>query len=210
MPKLFVPDAQSGATSTPPKIETIIPPSPDFENSAFEKVADAGQRVFEKFGVILKRGRGRPKKDGSPKASDVVDPAGAAPGSAPVPAGVDPVRVKLFVAGCKGVIKGAVAFCKGWCRGQAKEAGIEPGVADAILAAANVEDDYKGWCDALEVCANQYGWDFEHMPAVVLTVETGKIFVPFWQMAREFRAEIARQRAADEARSTRPNPPAKP
>lgn len=184
-------------------------PEAPMEDSAFEKVAGAGQRVFEKFGVILKRGRGAPRKDGRPKKNDVVaPPPDALPGAAPAPAGLDPLRVKLFVAGCTGILKGAVAFCKSWVKSAAGEAGIDQAFTEKTLGEATPgPDDYKSWGDALEVCANQYGWDFEHMPAVVLGVETVKIFTPFVLLHREFAAEIKRKREAEEARSTKPTPP---
>ena len=195
-----------------PTNETPATPENSVENSvedsAFSKVVEAGSRVFEKFGLHVKRGRGRPKKDGSPKANDVVLPADYIPGAAPAPTGCDPLRGKLFVAGCAGILKGAVAFCKSWVKSKASEAGIDKAFTEKPLGEAMPgPDDYNSWQNALEVCAHQYGWDFEHMPAVVLGVETVKIFTPFVLLHREFAAEIKRNREAAEARTAQPTPP---
>ena len=150
------------------------------ENSRFEKIVNAGERVFAKFG-IKKPGRGRPRKDGQPKKSDIVEPLAGEPspaGATPIvsvapaaPAQFDAMRVKLFVAGCVGVLQGAVGFCKKWVRRNATAARIDSGFTEKALADCSpTPEDFKQWGDALEVCANQYKWDFEHMPAVTLGV----------------------------------------
>jgi len=179
------------------------------ENSRFEKIVQAGERVFAKFGVV-KPGRGRPRKDGQPKKSDTV---AALPGE-PVPAGgnaplatpvavsspLDSMRVKIFVAGCVGVLKGAVGFCKKWVRRNAEAARIDKTFTEKQLSESSpTDEDFKEWGEALEVCAIQYKWDFEHMPAVTLGVRTIGIFAPFAALAGEFKKEIERQRAKDAA-----------
>ncbi len=179
------------------------------ENSRFEKIVAAGERVFQKFG-IKKPGRGRPRKDGQPKKSDLVE---ALPGVTPQPGGnaalaatpaspapVQSMRRKIFVSGCVGFLKGAVGYCKKWVRGSATQARLDSTFTEKTLAAASPDEaDFKEWGDALEVCAEQYGWDFEHMPAVTLGVKTVGIFAPFAGLAVEFKKEIARQRQKDEA-----------
>jgi hypothetical protein len=206
MRKLLIPDPSTGA-ATPLFPHDTPPTTPDpLESSGFEKIAGAAQRAFEKYGIVLKRGRGRPKKDGTPKASDVVQPEGNLPGAAPAAAGIDPLRLKLLVAGAVGALKGAVRFAKGWCKRQAGEAGLDKEFTEKTLLAADPgPEDYQAWGEAFEVCAKQYGWDFEHMPAVVLAVETGKIFAPFVGLAQDFRAEIKRNRERQERGA---NPPA--
>lgn len=177
------------------------------ENSRFEKIVNFGDKVFQKFG-IKKPGRGRPRKDGQPKKSDIVEalpgedpkPGGNAPvAAAPAnPAPVDAMRVKIFVAGCVGILRGAVGFAKKWLRSNAEAAKIDKNFTEkAIAEGSPTENDYKEWGDALEVCAHQYGWDFEHMPAVTLGVRTVAIFAPFASLAGEFKKEIARQRAKE-------------
>jgi hypothetical protein len=59
------------------------------EDSVLQRVRAAGRGIFEKYGVQWRAGRGRPRADGDPKASDVplnaplsALPAGGAPGSA--------------------------------------------------------------------------------------------------------------------------------
>lgn len=179
------------------------------ENSRFEKIVNAGQRVFEKFNII-KPGRGRPRKDGKPKASDKVEevsPDNAAAGGNAVfaaspadPAPLDGLRVKIFVSGCVGILKGAVGFCKKWVATSARQARINPDFTQKALAECSPDEAaFKRWGDSLEVCALQYKWDFEHMPAVALATETVAIFAPFISLAGEFKKEIARQRAKDEA-----------
>ena len=199
------------------------PPAPSGnapENSRFEKILAAGDRVFTKFG-IKKPGRGRPRKDGQPKKSDIVEPLPGEPvqtaGNGPVapapvdcaPAGV--LRRKIFVAGCVGILKGAVGWCKKWVRKNAAAAKINPDFTEKAITAGQPEEaDFKEWGDALEVCAEQYGWDFEHMPAVTLGVKTIGIFAPFAMLAKDFREEIARQRAKDENRTPGAVPAATP
>ena len=197
---------QSPAPSSNDQIQGSGNPVKD---SRFEKIVSAGERVFAKFGIV-KPGRGRPRKDGQPKKNDLVQPLAdeTAPQSAiagvaaiaPVVAEIDAIRVKVFVAGCVGILKGAVGFCKKWVAKNAREARINPDfTAKAIADCSPDEAAFKRWGDSLEVCAKQYNWDFEHMPAVALATETAGMFAPFIALAKEFRQEIARQRAKDEA-----------
>jgi hypothetical protein len=199
------PNPETGGGFAVPITQNDTPPTNDapLEATRIEKIIGAAGNMFAKHGIILKRGRGRPKADGTAKKSDIVaPPPDALPGTPPGPAGVDPLRVKLFVAGATGVLKGAVQFCKSWCKKQAFAARIDPEfTAKALAEAEPGPEGYKAWGDALEICAKQYGWDFEHMPAVVLGVETFRIFAPFAGLASEFRAEIKRQRDKDEAAS---------
>lgn len=128
--------------------------------------------------------------------ADAVQAAPVAATASPI----DAMRVKIFVAGCVGILKGAVGACKSWLRRNATAARIDSNFTDKALAECSPsESDFKEWGDALEVCAIQYGWDFEHMPAVSLGVKTVGIFAPFASLAGEFKKEIARQRAKDEA-----------
>ena len=179
------------------------------ENSRFEKIVNAGERVFAKFGIV-KPGRGRPRKDGQPKKSDMVQPAISEPlpagGNAPLQAvnsditGLFERRCKMFASGCLGLLKGAVSGAKYWTRNQAVEARIDAAFVEKTLAAATPEEkDYEEWREACELCAHQYKWDFEHMPAIHLGAKTIGIFAPFAMLANDFKKEIARQRAKDEA-----------
>jgi hypothetical protein len=200
---------QTTSPEIPASLNESIQTSGDSgENSRFEKIVTAGERVFAKFG-IKKPGRGRPRKDGQPKKSDIVEAMpGGSPGSggsgvaaalAPVAPALDGLRVKIFVAGCVGILQGAVGYCKKWVRRNATAAKIDSNFTEKALSECSpTPEDFKQWGDALEVCANQYGWDFEHMPAVTLGVKTVGIFAPFASLAGEFKKEIARQRAKDE------------
>lgn len=178
------------------------------ENSPFEKIAKAGERVFAKFGVVVKRGRGRPRADGGPKKSDIVDKGeigGPAPGPAAaaeirpvVDSATSEIRRKIFVAGCVGLLKGAVGYVKKWVGRKAEAARIDKAFTEKTLRECEPDADaFKRWGDALDVCAAQYSWDFEHMPAVTLGVETVAIFAPFAALAGEFKKEIDRQRQKD-------------
>jgi len=195
--------------STTPPNDLFAETANSAENNRFEKIISAGERVFQKFGIV-KPGRGRPRKDGQPKKSDLVatDPGQPSQpfgnpvvaGSPAIPAQLDQLRVKAFAAGCCGLLRGAVAFAKKWVRKNAEAAKIDKSFADRTLAECAPSDaDFKEWQDAMEVCATQYRWDFEHMPAVSLGVKTVGIFAPFVSLAGEFRKEIARQRAKDQA-----------
>ena len=80
------------STSAPD--ELFSEAAPDSANPVAQKVNAASAGVFEKFGQFFKRGRGRPRKDGGPKISDlpVVAPplAGPLAGSAPLAAAPAP------------------------------------------------------------------------------------------------------------------------
>jgi hypothetical protein len=108
------------------------------------------------------------------------------------------MRVKIFVAGCVGILKGAVSYAQKWCRRNAEAAKINPEFTNKAMQDCQPSpDDFKEWGEALEVCATQYKWDFEHMPAVTLGVRTVGMFAPFVALAGEFKKEIARQREKD-------------
>jgi hypothetical protein len=83
-------------------------------NSSRKKVDAASAGVFARFGEYFKRGRGRPRKDGAPKISDVVlptPPAGvvSAPAGGGAPSG-GPDNTGIIRAACLRVAKATAAF----------------------------------------------------------------------------------------------------
>lgn len=210
-----MPENTTTTTTTATAATTTTQPQPDelfagtantAEDSRFEKIIGAGERVFQKFN-ILRPGRGRPRKDGSPKKSDLIEnfPGGPATGGNPllaahpaIPAQLDQLRVKAFAAGACGILRGAVALVKKWVARKAADAKIDTAFTTRTLAECQPSDtDFKEWQEAAELVAMQYRIDFEHMPAVNLAAKTVAIFAPFVGLAGEFKKEIARQRAKD-------------
>ena len=111
------------------------------ENTFGEKIVSRVASVFQKHGVKYRAGRGRPRADGSPKASDVVlgksAPSPAAASPAPARPADEQGFIRRVVKNCaKAIFSTADKFLKNF----ALLAGHDEAAAEKIIAANSITD----------------------------------------------------------------------
>jgi hypothetical protein len=162
-------------TSQPaPANELFAEASTPTQGSVFEKVKRAGATIFEKYGVIYKRGPGRPRKDGLPAKNDLplnapqtALPAAAAAG-APLPAepGLDPALVKKC---CSAVIKALTGFLDKLLFNKAKRKTGDAKFAQQLVTDATItQPEIDAFSELAEVCLRKYGVGTQYAPEIGL------------------------------------------
>ena len=227
------PENQPGALPvlTPPENDTPAKESPAGESSIGEKIRRGVAGIIEKHGVKFRKGRGRPKADGTPGKSDVVlsvadGPAVADIKAAGVVAPVSPAGVvapsfiseidqkindlfrKCLAGGAKGVTEG----CNFVTRILAGKAGVDREFTEKTLERAKPE------AEAVDNFAASVDLIIEkHKPKVkeggewwCLAMSTGRLMAPYAMIWLEFKKEIDRKKAAEApAAAPAPKPPGK-
>lgn len=146
---------------------------PAGENSLFEKLRTAAGNVFDRHGVKFKPGRGRPRKDGAPKASDVPlnAPASALPAAvAAVPAVDSPALDSALVRRCiSAVTKGFFGFADKILHGKIiQKTGDAKFAGDVIKDCAITQDELNGLAELSEICLRKYGVGTQYAPEIGL------------------------------------------
>lgn len=166
-----------------------------------EKIFAAAGGVFDKFAVPFKRGRGRPRKDGSPKASDVplADVPPGVPPAAPVVAPVaNPAHNELFRRSVASAVRGVLDFAKRLVRSKAKQAGIDSSFTEKALSECDVEPQVMAdFNDSLAIVLEKYNARTDYAPEIALAISTARLGTPYVLLLKSFNEEIARKRAAE-------------
>lgn len=202
----------TGTENPPSELTPTASPAPADESTnsqqgIFGKISDAVGRVAEKHGVSFKRGRGRPKKDGTPKSSDTlvdgetgaVVPASAAPALAaavptPVPTVSQAVFHRSIIGGAKGLLKTLAAFVKN----MAGKAGMpEPWIARNMATVEPEPEALADWSESFRVVLEKHKVNTANAPEVALAINTGRLLVPYAVLILELRAEIKRRKEAE-------------
>lgn len=205
---VLLPSPAPAVEPSPDKPETtndfkLQAPAP-VETEIAKTVDSAASRVFEKFGVLWKRGRGRPRSDGLPAAGDVrlgpAPPGGVAvPMSAPglVPAVPDPYAAGLFRRAFTQALKGTLGIVKSIERWLAEKAGIDGGFTERALKECEPDPTaLEDWRESAEALLKKHGWSPENRAEEwAFALNTFRIFAPHAQLVVLFRQEIARRRA---------------
>ncbi len=174
------------------------------QNSFGEKLRAATSATLEKFHIV-RRGRGRPKNDGSPKKSDTVETVG---GGAPTPVAVAAVESGDSVAAAFGspahvlfrrvvakAVKSAVSFGKGLIRIKGEAAGLSEEFLEKSLAACTPEEkQFQDVAESADYVAIKYGWKIDKMPEISLAVDVIGIASPFASLFFLLNSEIKRKR----------------
>jgi len=158
-----------------------------------------------KIAQTIKRGRGRPPKNGMPAKSATIAAAPVIPQKSGVenppatPAPVNPVNNEGAAMAVAEITSGVVGLCKVGVRHFAPQAGFSKEFTDAALARNNPSDeDYFKFGKSFKAVADKYGWNIEMGPEVACGMAAGKIFGPFGLLFLEFYNEIQRRKAAEE------------
>lgn len=198
--------ASSGELPLENQETPVQPPSPDAAemdsgeaaapNSILERVKRRTGAVFEKAGIVYKRGGGRPRKDGLPKISDIpINAPGTAlpldtepPAPAPAP-NLDPILVRRC---CTAVIKAAKGFLDRHIFGKARIAGLEPSEAQQLVVDTTITaEEADAFSELAEICLRKYGVGSEFAPEVAIAAIAAGIGIRYVN-AIERMEEIAK------------------
>jgi hypothetical protein len=182
-----------------PANESVEPANSTAKTSVAEKIRHAASNVFQKHGVKFRAGRGRPRKDGSLKASDVVLPT-EEQNNPVLPAVVNPTHDALFTRSIASVVKGTISFVKTIIRGKAKQAGIDETFTEKALKECEVEPEvFADFNESLGIVLEKYNAKTEYAPEVALTISALRIGAPFAALLKTFNDEIKRKNAAEKS-----------
>jgi len=192
-----IPASPSNETPATPENDQNPASENSAQNSIGEKIRQAGNKVAGAFGII-RPGRGRPRKDGSPKKSDLVsenpaeNPIPLAPLVAPA---INPAHDALFARAIGSLVKGFFAFAKNIIRKKAKAAGISESFTDTALRECEVEPEVmQDFNDALKICLEKYNVSTQYAPEIALAVAASRMAGPYVLLLRTFDAEIERKK----------------
>lgn len=203
-PEIFPPE-------NPPAHEPDPTGNADPENSLAQKIRRAGAAVFERAGITYKRGRGRPRKDGSPAAADVPLGAGAAVANPPDPSGPAPsgpapapslpavdagAADALFRRSCVHILRGALDAAKGLIRTKSRRAGLDENFTERTLRECATDEPkiLEDFSQSLELVCKKYAVSTEYAPEFALLASAGRLTAPYWLVLKSFNDEIARKR----------------
>lgn len=142
------------------------------QTSLFEKISEKAGRLFEKHGVTFKRGRGRPRKDGLPKATDVPIESGSASTAPSAPVVAAPVPApgfdsNLVIRCVKAVVKALKGFGDSKLYNKALQATGDGKFARDLVAETTVtEEEIAALAELSEICLKKYGVGTEYCPEI--------------------------------------------
>lgn len=209
LPAPTQPQPAQPALIPPPQNEPDSTGNPDSQTSIAEKIRRAGGAVVERAGLVFKRGRGRPRKDGAPGKLDMPITQGesAKPVAVPAPAGVAPDNVcnppaasprfgELFGRSVVSAIKGVLDFADGLVTKKGTQAGLEPSFVQRVMREARPEPQVlSDFSDALKIVLDKRGVSVENAPEIALGVSVIRLAAPYWLVMQTFNAEIQRRRS---------------
>jgi hypothetical protein len=199
-------------TENEPQIAEQNPPAndnpgeirPDSQNTTLEKLRSAVGSVITKW----KPGRGRPRKDGQPKKSDIVFenseeilPPAENLVPTPVDSPVDSLFRRSIVSGAKGVL----GFLKSLVRIKADAAGLEEKFVSKTLAECEPEpQDLENFSESLKICLEKWNVKSEHAPEISLAINSAKLVAPYALLFSTFNSEIKRRRELEAKQTGQP------
>lgn len=180
--------------------------------SLLERIRQTGARIIQNRGITFKKGRGRPRKDGTPSPTDeVIDaPPGFQHDQNPVtfnPASpVDQATVSLCRRSIVALVKAIDWIAKEVIRIKADAASIDPAFTEKALKKA--EPDPKALEDfqaSLDAVLNKHNFKPENDEEWALAIDAGRLFAPYLLLLATFNAEISRKRLEQMERSAAEN-----
>ena len=167
--------------------------NPPVQASRLQKIVGATAGVFAKHGQIFKRGPGRPRKDGSPAASDIpiTDPPEGFPVGAPgVPAPAAPVLDPELVKKCCGaVLKGLSSVLDRVVHRRAIASGVPPEKAKEIALECGItKEECDSFGELAAICLKKYNVGTEYAPEVGLVCVLAGVGVRYAVALKSFDA----------------------
>lgn len=189
------PNDQSAEAATEPKA------------SYSEKILSNVKGIFERGGVMFKRGGGRPRKDGQPNKRDI--PLNAAPLNLPAlaatdspdtPKALDPSLVKRC---CTAILKAVDGLCGGILAKKARQVGYNPAeIKQLCVDNAVTQAEADSFSELAVICLQKYGVGTQYAPEIGLAVIAAGIGVRYATAFGTLNAEIKKKM---EPPGTKPN-----
>ena len=169
----------------------------------FEKIHQLGSGLYEKYGTVFKQGRGRPRKDGAPKISDVaVDrPPSAIPALAlgPAPLLTPPPDEEMAVRCIAGIIKGYISVKDSRLFDLAVQATKQTVWAKNLVSKTTATaDEIDNFTRNLVRLLQKWGVNLSWLPEVSVLVDVIKVEMRYRSAISEIQAWIAEQKAAQQ------------
>jgi hypothetical protein len=171
------------------------------QNSLFEKISEKAGRLFEKHGVTFKRGRGRPRKDGLPKATDVPLDAGSASPAPAAPLVDAPVAApgfdsNLVIRCVKAVVKALKGFGDSKLFNKAMQATGDAKFSRDLVAETTVtEEEISALAELSEICLKKYGVGTEYCPEIGVAAILAGGVIRYTVALKSIEAKIAEKQA---------------
>jgi hypothetical protein len=151
--------------------ESVGQPESVAQAGIFEKIRGHAHKALEKTVEVVSRGRGRPRKDGSPKANDIVRESEAeSPLNVPVafPADDTVTLSPSLVSRClSGILKGALAVPNARLASKAVEKGkSENDAAKLVAQCCPTEEEISGLSEFAGILLKKYNVDTQYAPEV--------------------------------------------
>lgn len=164
------------ALNNEPSAEIPAPIDP----SIVQKIAGAANSAMAAVGNVVKRGRGRPPKNGMPKKSDVLLPDGQVaetPGLEPVPADADTAVSPALLRRCIGaLVKGASGAFSAFIGRKAESQKFSPvEVASLKSDLAITSDELDAISELTDILLKKYNADTKYAPEICLGLTIGQI-----------------------------------
>jgi len=195
----------------PPLNDWLSEGDPPVKNSVFEKIRGVSRGIFEKYGVQYRSGRGRPRNDGDPKASDV--PLNA-PASA-LPAAGAPGSANGHPSGSSGIVKRcykslAKAF-SGWAdkiifRKVVELSGDKAYAREVVTEIALTEPEADAFGELIDELASMWGADEKFMALAASLCTVTAVGGRYWVVNRDLDKQLAVRRAQTSAPIGGPKP----
>lgn len=186
------------------KNESPTAASPTTEDSSLKKIISAATGAYQSVADTIRPGRGRPRKDGSPKISDKIGPieklveANLPLQPLVVAPPVNSAGDLLFRRSVTAAIAGIGGIGTTVLRTKAKAAGIDPDFTNKALAECAPEKEVvDGFNEALGLVMEKYNFTTKFGPEIALGIYGARIAAPFGLLLKTFNDEIARKRALE-------------
>lgn len=175
------------------------------EGSYAEKIRRVAKGVFERHGVLFKRGGGRPKKDGSPNKLDIplTHPPTAIPlAAASSPPETDPnFDAALVKRCCTAVLKAFRGFADKFLFNKARKAGHSQAEASQLVTDTTVtSEEADSFSELAEICLRKYGVGTQYCPEIGLAAVVLGVGVRYGAAISILNAKIQEDRKRAEER----------
>lgn len=201
---------------SPPSAEIPVQPGGSSEGGSGadkgNKILNAVGSVFAKYGVNFKPGRGRPKKDGSPKISDKPLAIGPAPQASP-PLDVPPVSPapqpsidEAFAQECiEGIFRGFISVRDaGVLRMAVRISGNPQWSKDQIGRVSPTDQEIKSVCRNIIIVLKKYNIRLDFLPEISLLASLIRMEMRYRSFMGELKDMLTERERKEQAAQANP------
>lgn len=190
-----------------PESEELFPPEPKAaadeqaattdatpKATVAERVRGAVDRTFEAFGVQYRSGRGRPRKDGAPKVSDVplnVPPTAVPLAATAVPTALTPGHNSALVKKCvRSVTKGAAGFADKRLFAESQRVGNPDSFSRQLVLETTISgEETDAIAEAADLLVQQLALDTKYLPLAAALATVASVGARYSFAFRTIRRE---------------------